>query len=305
MTDDRRAYLFTMVIAIIGSILFSGKAILVKLSYRYGVSSEVLLALRMILAFPLFWVVYYFSRNYEQHTKLSFKDLIKLMWLGFSGYFLSSYLDFLGLSYISAGLERIVLYLTPAIVVLISYFFLHKPISRLQWISIVIGYLGVVLAFIEDLDTKGNDGWLGVGLVFASACLYANYLIFSGEMVKRVGSIRLVTYASSFSTLFGIIQITLISPNELFHQPSEVYILSLINALFCTVMPIFMIMISVQRMGSSLTAQSGILGPVSTLFMGWYFLQEKISLFQICGLVLVIISVWLLMKNKPPHTPLT
>lgn len=305
MTDDRRAYLFTMAIAIIGSILFSGKAILVKLSYRYGVSSEVLLALRMILAFPLFWIVYYFSRNYEEHTKISIKDLIKLMWLGFSGYFLSSYLDFLGLSYISAGLERIVLYLTPAIVVLISYFFLHKPISRLQWISIVIGYLGVVLAFIEDLDTKGNDGWLGVGLVFASACLYANYLIFSGEMVKRIGSIRLVTYASSFSTLFGIIQITLISPNELFDQPSEVYILSMINALFCTVMPIFMIMISVKRMGSSLTAQSGILGPVSTLFMGWYFLQENISLFQICGLVLVIISVWLLMKNKPPQTPLT
>ena len=303
MTDDRRAYLFTMAIAIIGSILFSGKAILVKLSYRYGVSSEVLLALRMILAFPLFWIVYYFSRNYEQHTKISLKDLIKLMWLGFSGYFLSSYLDFLGLSYISAGLERIVLYLTPAIVVLISYFFLHKPISRLQWISIVIGYLGVVLAFIEDLGTKGNNGWLGVGLVFASACLYANYLIFSGEMVKRIGSIRLVTYASSFSTLFGIIQITLISPNELFDQPSEVYILSMINALFCTVMPIFMIMISVKRMGSSLTAQSGILGPVSTLFMGWYFLQENISLFQICGLVLVIISVWLLMKNKPPQTP--
>ena len=303
MTDDRRAYLFTMAIAIIGSILFSGKAILVKLSYRYGVSSEVLLALRMILAFPLFWIVYYFSRNYEQHTKISLKDLIKLMWLGFSGYFLSSYLDFLGLSYISAGLERIVLYLTPAIVVLISYFFLHKPISRLQWLSIVIGYLGVVLAFIEDLDTKGNNGWLGVGLVFASACLYANYLIFSGEMVKRIGSIRLVTYASSFSTLFGIIQITLISPNELFDQPSEVYILSMINALFCTVMPIFMIMISVKRMGSSLTAQSGILGPVSTLFMGWYFLQENISLFQICGLVLVIISVWLLMKNKPPQTP--
>jgi drug/metabolite transporter (DMT)-like permease len=305
VTDDRRAYLFTMAIAIIGSILFSGKAILVKLSYRYGVSSEVLLALRMILAFPLFWIVYYFSRNYEEHTKISIKDLIKLMWLGFSGYFLSSYLDFLGLSYISAGLERIVLYLTPAIVVLISYFFLHKPISRLQWISIVIGYLGVVFAFIEDLDTKGNDGWLGVGLVFASACLYANYLIFSGEMVKRIGSIRLVTYASSFSTLFGIIQITLISPNELFDQPSEVYILSMINALFCTVMPIFMIMISVKRMGSSLTAQSGILGPVSTLFMGWYFLQENISLFQICGLVLVIISVWLLMKNNPPQTPHT
>jgi drug/metabolite transporter (DMT)-like permease len=291
-----------MALAITGSILFSGKAILVKLSYRYGVSSEVLLALRMIFAFPMFWIVYYFSRNYEPNTKIALSDVMKLMWLGFSGYFLSSYLDFLGLYYISAGLERIVLYLTPAIVILISYFFLHKPISRLQWISIVIGYLGVVLAFIEDLDTKGNNGWLGVGLVFLSACLYANYLIFSGEIVKRVGSIRLVTYASSFSAVFSMIQITLTSPDQLFEQPSEVYILSLVNALFCTVCPILIIMISIQRIGSSLTSQAGILGPVSTLFMGWYFLQEKIGLFQVCGLVLVIISVWLLMKNKPPET---
>jgi drug/metabolite transporter (DMT)-like permease len=166
----------------------------------------------------------------------------------------------------------------------------------------VIGYLGVVLAFIEDLDTKGNNGWLGVGLVFLSACLYANYLIFSGEIVKRVGSIRLVTYASSFSAVFSMIQITLTSPDQLFEQPSEVYILSLVNALFCTVCPILIIMISIQRIGSSLTSQAGILGPVSTLFMGWYFLQEKIGLFQVCGLVLVIISVWLLMKNKPPET---
>ncbi len=302
MTEDRRSYLFSLALAITGSILFSGKAILVKLSYRYGVSSEVLLALRMIFAFPMFWIVYYFSRNYEPNTKIALSDAMKLMWLGFSGYFLSSYLDFLGLYYISAGLERIVLYLTPAIVILISYFFLHKPISRLQWISIVIGYLGVVLAFIEDLDTKGNNGWLGVGLVFLSACLYANYLIFSGEIVKRVGSIRLVTYASSFSAVFSMIQITLTSPDQLFEQPSEVYILSLVNALFCTVFPILIIMLSIQRIGSSLTSQAGILGPVSTLFMGWYFLQEKIGIFQVCGLVLVIISVWLLMKNKPPET---
>ena len=299
MVNDRREYLVALAIAITGSILFAGKAIFIKLSYGYGASSEVLLALRMLFAFPLFWSVYFITKQHQNPQQLNRKDVYQLCWLGFSGYFLSSYLDFLGLFYISAGLERIVLYLTPAIVVLISYFFLKKPISRLQWISIIIGYLGVVLAFMEDLKTNGSNGWLGVGLVFASACLYANYLIFSGEIVKRIGSIRLVTYASSFSAICSVIQVLILAPRTILEQATQVYWFSLGNAFFCTVMPMLMIMIAVQRIGSSLTAQSGILGPVATIFMGWYFLQEKISLLQMIGLVLVIFAVWLLMKNKP------
>ena len=302
MVNNRREYLVALAIAITGSILFAGKAIFIKLSYEYGASSEVLLALRMIFAFPLFWAVYLITKQHQNPQQLNRKDVYQLCWLGFSGYFLSSYLDFLGLFYISAGLERIVLYLTPAIVVLISYFFLKKPISRLQWISIIIGYLGVILAFIEDLKTNGSNGWLGVGLVFASACLYANYLIFSGEIVKRIGSIRLVTYASSFSAICSVIQVLILAPRTILEQATQVYWFSLGNAVFCTVLPMLMIMIAVQRIGSSLTAQSGILGPVATIFMGWYFLQEKISLLQMIGLVLVIFAVWLLMKNKPAES---
>lgn len=302
MVNNRREYLVALAIAITGSILFAGKAIFIKLSYGYGASSEVLLALRMIFAFPLFWAVYFITKQHQNPQQLNRKDVYQLCWLGFSGYFLSSYLDFLGLFYISAGLERIVLYLTPAIVVLISYFFLKKPISRLQWISIIIGYLGVILAFIEDLKTNGSNGWLGVGLVFASACLYANYLIFSGEIVKRIGSIRLVTYASSFSAICSVIQVLILAPRTILEQATQVYWFSLGNAFFCTVLPMLMIMIAVQRIGSSLTAQSGILGPVATIFMGWYFLQEKISLLQMIGLVLVIFAVWLLMKNKPAES---
>jgi len=302
VVNNRREYLVALAIAITGSILFAGKAIFIKLSYGYGASSEVLLALRMIFAFPLFWAVYFITKQHQNPQQLNRKDVYQLCWLGFSGYFLSSYLDFLGLFYISAGLERIVLYLTPAIVVLISYFFLKKPISRLQWISIIIGYLGVILAFIEDLKTNGSNGWLGVGLVFASACLYANYLIFSGEIVKRIGSIRLVTYASSFSAICSVIQVLILAPRTILEQATQVYWFSLGNAFFCTVLPMLMIMIAVQRIGSSLTAQSGILGPVATIFMGWYFLQEKISLLQMIGLVLVIFAVWLLMKNKPAES---
>ena len=126
MLSERNSYLFSLLIAVLGSVLFAGKAIFIKLSYRYGASSEVLLALSMIFSFPLFWLIFYFSKEYKSNIPITRKDLYQLAWLGFSGYFLSSYLDFLGLFYISAGLERIILYLTPAIVILISFFFLKK-----------------------------------------------------------------------------------------------------------------------------------------------------------------------------------
>lgn len=302
MINHRRSYLLSIAIAVSGSILFSGKAILIKLAYQYGTTSEVLLALRMIFAFPLFWLVYLCSKERKNNPPLLRKDLLKILWLGFSGYFISSYLDFLGLYYISAGLERIILYLTPAIVIVISYFVLHKPISKLQWLSILIGYVGVILAFIEDVGGNNPNIWLGVGLVFASACFYAGYLIFSGEMVKRIGSIRLVTYASSFSAFFSILQIVFHSPQAIIEQVPQIYFLSLINALVCTVFPIVMTMISIERIGSSLTSQAGILGPVSTIFLGWYFLKEEVNILQIFGLILVIGAVWLLVNNKEPKS---
>ena len=164
--------------------------------------------------------------------------------------------------------------------------------------SFDFGSIGVIIAFINDTSSKGSDGWLGMALVFASACLYSNYLIFSGEIVKRIGSIRLVTIASSFSTLFSLIQIAIVSPEALLQQNPQVYIYSLCNAFFCTVLPMLMIMYAVQRIGSSLTSQSGILGPVSTIFMGWYFLQEAITLNQVMGMLLVIFAIWLLMRDK-------
>lgn len=294
----QRQYLATLGMASLGAVLFSGKAILIKLAYRYGTSSEVFLALRMVMAFPIFWLIYFFSKHKHQYVDLSQKEIFQIVGLGFCGYFLSSYVDFIGLHYISVGLERIILYLTPAIVVFISYFILKKDITKFQWISMLVGYIGVVIAFLQDADANGHQAWLGMCLVFISACLYAFYLIFAGEMVKKVGSIRLVTYASSFSALFSVLQMIFHHPQELIQQAGPIYLMSFVNALFCTVMPMMLIMWSVNRVGSAITSQAGILGPLSTIFMGAYFLGEEITLFQMIGLCLVVIAMWLLMKNK-------
>jgi drug/metabolite transporter (DMT)-like permease len=284
----------------LGSILFSGKAILVKLAFGYGANAETLIALRMLMALPLFWGIYWWQACRQVMSPLTFKDKIKIFALGFMGYFLSSYLDFLGLQYISVGLERIVLYLTPTIVLLISYFVLKKSISRLQWYALVVGYLGVIVVFIQDASSTGSMALLGMLLVFASACSYAIYMIGSGEMVRRVGSVRLVVYASSASALMSVIQILIYDPAAVFVQAPQIYWLSLLNASLCTVIPMLLIMIAINRIGSPLVAQAGILGPVSTLFMGWIVLSEPITWIQIGGMSLVMGAMWLLVRNNAP-----
>jgi drug/metabolite transporter (DMT)-like permease len=234
-------------------------------------------------------------------SPLSWLDRGKLIGLGFLGYFLSSYVDFLGLQYISVGLERIVLYLTPTIVLLISYFVLHKPISRLQWYALIVGYLGVIVVFIQDASSTGISAWLGMFLVFSSACFYAVYMIGAGEMVQRIGSVRLVVYASSSSAVFSVAQSLIYSPTALFEQLPQIYWLSLLNASLCTVIPMLMIMVAIKRIGSPLVAQAGILGPVSTIFMGYVFLSEPITWMQISGMTLVIAAMWLLVRNDPTN----
>jgi drug/metabolite transporter (DMT)-like permease len=298
---QHRSYLYGILMAGVGSMLFSGKAILVKLAFAYGANAETLLALRMLMALPLFWGIYWWESRRKPMSPLSWLDRTKLFFLGFLGYFLSSYIDFLGLQYISVGLERIVLYLTPTIVLLISYFVLHKSISRLQWYALIVGYLGVLIVFIQDASSTGVSAWLGMALVFGSACSYAIYMIGSGEMVQRIGSVRLVVYASTASAVMSILQSTMYQPSAIFEQVQAIYWLSLVNASLCTVVPMLLIMIAINRIGSPLVAQAGILGPVSTIFLGYFILSEPITWIQIGGMSLVMAAMWLLVRNDDPR----
>ena len=295
--EHQRRYLYGILMAGVGSVLFSGKAILIKLAFTYNADAETLLALRMLMALPMFWAIYWWESRRKPMDPLSRPDQLKLFFLGFLGYFFSSYLDFIGLQYISVGLERIVLYLTPTIVLLISYFVLHKAISRLQWYALVVGYLGVFVVFIQDAGSTGIHAWLGMVLVFGSACSYAIYMIISGEMVQRIGSVRLVVYASTASALFSLIQSSFYNPSAIFEQVEAIYWFSLLNAGLCTVIPMLLIMIAINRIGSPLVAQAGILGPVSTIFLGYFILSEPITWIQISGMSLVIAAMWLLLRN--------
>ncbi len=298
---SRQFLLISLLLAGLGSILFSAKAIVVKLSYQYGVDSATVLALRMISSLPFFWIAVYWHSRQQSLQKLSRKDLVTLIFLGFVGYYLSSYLDFLGLQYISVGLERIILYLNPTIVLLIALIFLKKKIMAKQWIAMALAYAGVILVFSHDIRWDGSHVVWGGTLVFLSAIAYAVYLIFAGEIVKRVGSIRLVAYASGSSTVFSVIQALILNPDALLSQPIQVYQLSLFNGAFCTFVPMLLVMISVNRVGPGLTAQAGMVGPIATVFLGWYFLGESMTMIQLVGMGVVLTGVAILATSKPSN----
>jgi len=300
------SYLTALILASLGAILFAAKAIVVKFSYQYGASADVVLTLRMVFSLPIFWFAVWWNQRLTAPAPLVRRDAVKVCAIGLLGYFLSSYLDFLGLHYISAGLERVILYLTPAIVLVLSKFFLKKTIDRRQYWAMVVAYVGIVMVFLHDIQLNGHGAVvLGSVLVFLAAVVYSIYLIFAGELVGRVGSIRLVALASASATLAACIQSLVLGASALMVQQPEVYSLALVNALFCTFMPMLFIMMAVNRIGSSLTAQAGTIGPVGTAFLGWYFLNEPVSPLQLAGIAVVLVGIAILLSigNKPNQNP--
>jgi drug/metabolite transporter (DMT)-like permease len=283
-----------LLLAGLGAMLFSAKAVVVKLCYRHGASTEAVLALRMLFSLPFFWGAVWWNAVTRRPTPIPGRDVLAMVGLGFVGYYLSSYLDFLGLRYISVGLERIILYLNPTIVLVLSALLFRKHIDRRQWWVMSVAYAGVILVFLHDVQLDGSRAIVGSALVFLCAVTYAVYLIYAGEIVNRVGSIRLVAIASGSSTVFCVLQALLVDPRGLVQQPAVVYGLSLINATLCTFVPMLLIMTAVKRLGSGMAAQSGVVGPVATVFLGWYFLGEPVSALQLVGVAVVLMSMAML-----------
>ncbi|WP_428310049.1 DMT family transporter [Hydrocarboniphaga sp.] len=293
------AYLSGLGVAVIGAVFFSGKAVVAKLLYRHGIDAVTLIALRMLLSAPVFVGVALWT--WRQTPRLGAADLARIGVLGLIGYYGSSMLDFMGLEYISAGLERLILFLTPSFVLLIGFLVYRRRVLPRQWLSLACAYAGIVLVFWHDLRIGGSNVALGGLLVLAAALSYAVYLLLSGELLARVGALRLVALAMTASAIACLLQYALLRPfGSLFVQSAAVWQLSLVNALLCTVVPVFMTMIAVGRIGAGLTAQSGMIGPVSTLFLGAWLLGEPITPLQLAGTALVIGGIFLLSARRAP-----
>ena len=285
-----------LAMALVGTLAFSGKAIIIKLAYRYGVDAVTLIMLRMLFALPVFMVMAWWASRGQ--LALSRKDWVGIFLLGFSGYYLASFLDFAGLAYISASLERLILYLNPTIVVLLGLVLFKRRITRWQLLGMAISYSGVVLVFGHEITLQGKDAVWGALLVFLSAVSYALYLVYSGEMVKRIGSLRLVGLASTVACLLCLLQFVLLRPLSAALVAPEVIWLSLINASVCTVVPVLLIMMAIERIGSSMTAQIGMLGTMSTILMGVVILGEPFTLWVAAGTALVIAGIFVFSRTR-------
>ena len=284
-----------MLLAVTGSIAFSGKAIIVKLAYRYGVDAVTLIMYRMLFAFPVFALMaWWASRGKPALTR---RDWLGVAGLGFAGYYLASYLDFLGLSYISASLERLILYVNPTLVLLLGLLLYRRAVRRTQALGVLISYAGVLLVFGHELGLAGSNVALGALLVFLSAVSYALYLIYSGEMVQRIGSLRLVGLTCSVACLLCIAQFAVLRPWSAALVAPPVLWLSLLNATLCTALPVLLVMMAIERLGASAVAQAGMVGPMSTILMGVLILGEPFTVWVAAGTVLVISGIFVFSQN--------
>lgn len=289
-----------MLLATLGAIAFSGKAIIVKLGYRHGADAVTLLMLRMLFALPIFIAMAWWAGRGK--PPLTRRDWAGVLGLGFSGYYLSSFLDFAGLQYITASLERLILYLNPTLVVIFGWLFYRRSVTRGQLAGMALSYCGVLLVFGHELGAQGAHAAWGALLVLLSAISYAVYLIYSGEMVRRLGSLRLVGLATSVACVLCIAQFLLVREvASLQTVAPQVLWLSLLNATLCTAAPVLMVMMAIERIGPGMTAQTGMIGPLSTILMGVWLLDEGFNAWMLAGTCLVMGGILLFtrMARKP------
>ncbi len=284
-----------LLLATFGAIAFSGKAIIVKLAYRYGVDAVTLIMYRMLFALPIFAVMAWWASRGK--AALSRQDWLGVLWLGLTGYYLASFLDFAGLAYISASLERLILYLNPTLVLLLGLVLYQRRISLRQMAGMGLSYSGVVLVFGHEITLQGADAALGALLVFLSAVSYAIYLVYSGELVRRLGSLRLVGLATTVACLLCLLQFVLLRPLSAAAVAPEVIWLSVLNATLCTAVPVLMVMMAIERIGAGLAAQTGMVGPMSTILMSVLILGEPFTAWVAAGTVLVIAGIFVFTRS--------
>lgn len=283
---------------LLGAVLFSCKAIVIKLAYQYEISSISLLGLRMAFSLPLFLLIGYFRRESSStNGPLSITDALIILLLGVFGYYAASYFDFLGLQHLSAGMERLILFVYPTMVLILQRIIFKTPIQLIQWSATFLCYAGIALAFSSSDFSIGNRFTLGASLVFLSAFLYSFYVIGSGKLAPRLGTVRFTSLALIGASIAVLLHVY-ISGNTLFGYPPQLYIYGVTLAVFCTVIPSYLVTEGVRRIGANDAAILGAIGPVATIVLEYFILEESLNLTQGMGAVLVIIGVVIIGRSK-------
>lgn len=284
-----RSYQLTgIALAVVATVAFALRPALIKIAYGYVRDPITLIALRMMFSLPFFLAAALWSARRAHAPRLSPRELVAVFGLGALGYYLASTLDFLGLLYVTAGVGRLLLFLYPTIVVLLSAAFFKKPIRRRDIVALIVTYAGVALVLSATVGGENLDLAAGAALVFGSAVAYAVYLVIGAEIAQRIGAIRFAALAVSAACLCCILQFLLLRPLSALALPNEVYGLIIVIAAVCTVFPVFMTAEALRRIGANQVAMIGAVGPVAAIVFGMILLGESMSAVQIGGAALVI-----------------
>ena len=291
-----------VIICLLGAICFSTKAIFVKLAYRdTAVDAVSLLALRMIFSLPFFLVSAGVYSSKENNVKFTTKQWIYVALIGCLGYYISSLLDFMGLQFVTASIERLILFIYPTLVLLMNSVLFKQKIKLIQWLAVIITYAGLLLAFFSevDIDSSQNENFLwGSFLIFVCAFTYAAYIVGSGKLIPMVGAIKFNSYAMSFACVGVLLHFFVTSEQSLIELPAKVYTYSFLMAILSTVIPSYLVTLGIKRIGSDTAAIVGSVGPVSTILLAYFFLNESIFAMQIVGTAMILFGVLLVSRGK-------
>lgn len=296
--ETRRGIYIGIACVLAGSVAFSAKPVLVKAAYQYGIDTTTLLALRMLFAAPLFLAMAWWAGR--PAVAFTGREITGITALGFLGYYLGSFLDLAGLQYISAGFGRLILYLYPTLVLLMSAVFLKQPLRPRQLVSLGLSYAGIALVFSTEaqLGERLDLTILGATLVFGSAITYATYLVAGSRLVHKFGAMRFSAYASLIATGFVMAHFFAIRPLQALIVDQQVYVLVAVLAVFATVLPLWLMAEGLNRIGANQVSLVGCVGPLATMAFAWMFLGETITLVQLAGATLVLAGV-LIITLKP------
>lgn len=289
-----------LALAGLGATLFSAKAVFIKLAYQFDISSIDLMSLRMLIALPFYAIILWLNQRKKAPAAIEKKHSWRIALYGFLGYYLASYFDFWGLKYVSASMERLILFIYPTLVVILSALFLKKKISGAQVAAILLTYSGMVLAFYDKVKIGDAGNTLfGGNLIFVSALTYAIYLIGSGRLIPKIGTVRFTSLSMLVACVCVVFHNLLLNGQlALFQFAWQIYVLALMIAVFSTVIPSYLISESIKRIGPSEVAITGNIGPISTIILSMIFLNEKIGLLQWAGTAIVLLGVSLLPAQK-------
>ncbi len=294
-----RGYLAAgLLLAVGGVVFFSLRPIFIKLAYAYVTDPVTLLALRMVFSVPFFIAAALWVRSGTEHRPLAGREFAAVVALGILSYYGASFLDFLALQYIPAGLGRLLLFTYPTIVVVLSAVMLGKRVTVREIAALALTYAGLLLVFAHSLDGEHRNFWLGAALAFASSICYSLYLVAGAEVISRVGSVRFTAYAMSAASAACILQFLLLRPVAALDLPAPVYGYAIAMAILSTAVPVFMTSEALRRVGANTVAIVGALGPVTTIAFGYLGLEEIMTPLQLAGSALVLVGV-VVISHKP------